>query len=218
MCERFDATTGFERSIQLSARDTRQLKNDDSFSTRWLEPREYVWQKKVDSFDRCSFFNRQRVLGDGRMERRAAGAAGPPKDRERSMATPHLRLSQLCVLLAPRRLSVLADQVPRRRSRNWQQDLPAKLGGPIKIPQPCRCFRPPPVQPPRDWAVEPGHRKLRGRLLMLAVALPGQSQPGGQANIIGVKLTIGSQQHAFQRGLLSDLLVRRQDGLRFLAI
>ena len=65
MCERFDATTGFERSIQLSARDTRQLKNDDSISMRWLEPREYVWQKKVDSFDRCSFFNRRAFLEMG---------------------------------------------------------------------------------------------------------------------------------------------------------
>jgi hypothetical protein len=59
MCQRFDATTGFERSIQLSDRDTRQLRDDNSASLRWLETRDYIWQKKVDSFDRCCFFNRR---------------------------------------------------------------------------------------------------------------------------------------------------------------
>lgn len=65
MCRRFNATTGFEQSIELTDRDTRRLKDDQTLFLRWLETRDYVWKKKVDFFSRCCFFNRRAFVEQG---------------------------------------------------------------------------------------------------------------------------------------------------------
>ena len=87
MCQRFDATTGFEQSIRLSDRDTQQLKGDESMSLRWLEPREYVWEKKVGSFNRCCFFNREAFmeLGGWSDEQPGTPALRSPASAERRL-------------------------------------------------------------------------------------------------------------------------------------
>ena len=59
MCNKYDCTTGYDRIFDLIERDIDYFLHDDQLTFKWFSLDSHAFERKVDGFGGCCFFNRR---------------------------------------------------------------------------------------------------------------------------------------------------------------